>query len=343
MKRFPNQKDDNKNFLEIIKKNRPLLSSNSIKTYMSGIRKIQSICGIELSTPEDLIKEKEKIVECLQEKTTPIVRKSKIAALIVILDDKEIEHSEDLKSALVFYRKIMNEDADTVRKKDESQEMSDKQKENLISQNEVVKVYEEVKAQAKPLMKLSKLNKSQFQTLQQYVLLSLYVLIPPRRSTDYAVFKIRNWDDKDDNYMINFNKNKTKTLSSFVFNTYKNSTRLGRQVIEIPKPLEKIIDIWKTFNKSDYLLVNTAGNPITQSKIAYWLNEIFGKNISSGMLRHIFISDKYKGVNLAELKSDAYALGQSRIERTLAYVDKDYDEIVKKNAEDARREKEKED
>jgi site-specific recombinase XerD len=93
--------------------------------------------------------------------------------------------------------------------------------------------------------------------------------------------------------------------------------------------------MWKTYNKSDYLLINNQGKPVTQSRIASLLNDIFGgKNISTSMLRHIFLSDKFKNVNLQELEETAHDMGQKDIRRTLKYVDKDYDDIVKKNDKD---------
>ena len=322
------QKTDNQEFKAIILKNRPLLASGTLKTYMASIRKIQSIVNVDADTIEALIKNREEIVKQLAEVQTPMVRKSKISVIITILDDKHDDHSKELDEALKFYRKEMTEDAAKVNKRELTQELSDKQKENLISQDEVMNVYNQLKAEAVPLTKKSTLTRKQFETLQNYVLLSMYVLIPPRRSMDYAVFKIRNFNeasDSEDNYMINYNKNKKKGLASFVFNTYKNSKRLGRQTInDIPKTLERIIDMWKTYNKSDYLLINNQGKPVTQSRIASLLNDIFGgRNISTSMLRHIWLSHKYKDVDLQDLTDTANALGQTDIRRTLKYVNKD--------------------
>jgi len=332
-------KNDNQHLRDIIIKNRPLLAKNTINTYMASIRKIQQICDCDAESIEGLIKNRKKIIDSLGEVQTPMVRKSKISVIIAILDDKHNEHSEELAEALKDYRKVMTEDANKVNKREISQELSEKQKDNLISQEEVMKVYNDLKAEATPLLKKQILNRAQFETLQKYILLSMYVLIAPRRSMDYASFKIRNFDetaDSTDNYMVNYNKNKKKGNASFVFNTYKNSKRLGRQTIDnIPKPLEKLIDTWKLFNKSDYLLVNGQGRPVTQSRIAVLLNDIFGgKNISTSMLRHIYLSDKFKDVNLQELEETANNMGQKDIRRTLKYVDKNYDEIVKKNGEE---------
>jgi len=322
------QKFDNKEFKDIIMKNRPLLASNTLKTYMASIRKIQSIVNVDADTVDALIKNREEIAKQLAEVQTPMVRKSKISVIITILDDKHNDHSEELDEALKFYRKEMTLDAAKVDKRELSQELSDKQKEHLITQEEVMKVYNQLKAEASPLMKKGTLTRKQFETIQNFVLLSMYVLIPPRRSMDYAVFKIRNFNeasDSEDNYMVNYNKNKRKGLASFVFNTYKNSKRLGRQVInDIPKTLEKIIEMWKTYNKSDYLLINNQGKPVSQSKIASWLNDIFGgRQISTSMLRHIFLTSKYKDVDLQDLTDTANAMGQTDIRRTLKYVNKD--------------------
>ena len=82
--------------------------------------------------------------------------------------------------------------------------------------------------------------------------------------------------------------------------------------------------MWKTYNKSDYLLINNQGKPVSQSRIASWLNDIFGgRQISTSMLRHIYLSDKYKDVDLQDLTDTANAMGQTDIRRTLKYVNKD--------------------
>jgi hypothetical protein len=332
------KKTDNMHFKNIMLKNRPLLSAGTIKTYMASIRKIQLICSCDCNSIEDLIQNYKQIIEELGAVQTPMVRKSKISVLIAILDDKHGDHSEALDEALKEYRKVMTSDAALVNKREISQTLSDSQKENLISQEEVIKIYNQLKAEAMPLTKLPRVSRKQFETLQNFVLLSMYVLIPPRRSMDYALFKIRNFDEtstSEDNYMVNYNKNKKKGLATFIFNSYKNSKRLGRQILEnIPKSLEKIIDMWKLFNKSDYLLINNQGKPVSQSKIANWLNDIFGgKNISTSLLRHIYLSDKYKDVDLQDLTDTAHAMGQTDVRRTLKYVDKDYDNLVNEKKE----------
>jgi integrase len=314
-------------FKNKLQDNRPLLGSNTITTYVGSLKRIQKECPkIKLESIGDFIKHHKQVIATLQEAMSPMVRKSKISAIVSLIDDRSGDHPKELKEALEAYRVSMKTDSEIVKKKYLSQELTDKQKENLISQEEVMKIYNSIKAQAAPLFKLAKLNRAQFNTLQSYVLLSLYVLIPPRRSQDYADFKIRDVDvnDKRYNYMTNFNKNKKKGLSSFVFNSYKNSNRLGTQVMnDIPKSLEKIIEQWKLYNKSDWLLVNGKGEKIDQSKMTVWFNNIFDKNISTSMLRHIYATNLLGDVDLEKIKEISDSMGHTNIQTTLQYVQKE--------------------
>jgi hypothetical protein len=116
-------------------------------------------------------------------------------------------------------------------------------------------------------------------------------------------------------------KNKKKP-ASFVFNSYKNSGRLGSQIVEIPNNLKSIITKWKEKNPYDYLIVNSKFNKITQIYINSFLNDIFGKRISSSLLRHIWVTNKYGNVDLEQMKKDTHDLGQSNPERLLKYVSK---------------------
>lgn len=313
----------------IIKKNRPNLAQSSIKTYLSSLSRITKDVKVELKTPEDFIKNIDAILEKAKD-YTPIVRKSKLASIIVLLDDKDgLEDTGEYKDkdktdAIKKLRFIMQKDMKTVDDEETNQELSEKQKENFVPQDDIFKIYELLKEQTAPLFKLNTLNKKQFDMMQMYVLLSLYILIPPRRTMDFTHFKIRNINPEVDNYFL-IPKRK-KDLGAFVFNQYKNAKKLGPQILErIPKELEKIIDKWMQYNKSDYLLVNSVGKQVAGSKIALWLNEIFGKRISTSMLRHIYLTHKFGNVNLKELKDTAEDIGNSGIERMLKYVQKNED------------------
>jgi len=322
-----------------IQKNRPNIAETTFKTYSSSVRRIlrdfKLKRDIDIDSLDDFTKHYKDILDMLitDETMSPLVRKSKIAAIVVLIDDAD-NSSKELKEALLAYRKQMTEDVKTVEKHNMSQDLTDKIKENLLTQEQVMTVYKNLKAQVLPLFKLDKLDKRQLYLMQLYVILSLYVLIPPRRALDYTNFKIRNFDMSEksrDNYMFNYNSNKRKGLSTFVFNSYKNSGKLGSQYIEnIPKSLEKIIKDWSKYNRSDYLLINQSGGQLTGSKLAIYLNQIFQLPISVSMLRHIYTTTKYGHIDLSEIQDDAKAMGNSGLIRTLQYAhnkkDKDEEE-----------------
>jgi len=87
-------------------------------------------------------------------------------------------------------------------------------------------------------------------------------------------------------------------------NKFKTDKR-GQQTIKwSDKLLKALINDWLNITKSDYLLVNASENtPMTPNGISKNLVKLFqaytGKNVSSSLLRTIFITDKYKNANLS--------------------------------------------
>ena len=147
------------------------------------------------------------------------------------------------------------------------------------------------------------LSKHDFFKLQMFVVLSLYVLIPPGRS-EYVHFKIRNINDSTDNYMRGL---------TFVFNNYKTFTKYGRLTVKIPTTLKNIINKWATINKSDYLIVgNDRMKGIGASQLNRMFNNYFGKNLGPSLLRHIFNTHKFRdGATYKEMKQVAHDMKHS--------------------------------
>ena len=302
---------------EVIMTNRPNLSQSSLRTYMSNINKTSKDIEKPLETLDDVIANCKTILEVLM-KYKPSIRKTKLSAFIVILDRKD-QTPEDIAKIIEGFRTQMFLDAEHVDKEQDKQKLTDKQEKNFITWDQVLKIYNDLKIEAEPLFKLETLNTRQFSRRQDYVLLSMYVLIPPRRSLDYAKFKIRNCNPEVDNCMVSKSKKKP---SVFVFNSYKNSGRLGKQEMEVPNALRNIITKWSAKNPNDYLIVNNKGGPIEQPKINSILNNIFKRQIGSSMLRHIYLTHKYGNVDLEDIKETTEAMGNNQIERTLRYVRK---------------------
>ena len=111
--------------------------------------------------------------------------------------------------------------------------------------------------------------------------------------------------------------------SYFVFNTYKTAKKYGKETIEIPTALKNIINRWKLINKNDYLLVNSnMDKKINATQLNSMLYDYFNKPLSTSLIRHIFLSEKYKNVPaLQEMQKTADEMGHS-LTQALEYVKK---------------------
>lgn len=185
-------------------------------------------------------------------------------------------------------------------------EKSDVQAKNWIKWDVVENKFNELNKN----IKLSKnISESQYDNILDAVILGLYVLIPPRRNKDYLNMKVskdgKNLDDK-----YNWLDMKKK---QFIFNDYKTSGTYGKQIIDINDDLIDLLKKYLKYKKDGegYLLVKFSGERLkSDNSITRRLNKIFGKNISSSMLRHIYLSDKYGKVN-EEMKQDAEIMGHN--------------------------------
>ena len=300
--------------------NRPHLSRSSVQVYMSSIRAVAKFINKALNTVEDIIDNHKIILQAMMDNYKPSIRKTKLASFIVAIDRKK-ENTEEINDIIKSYREQLFDDADTSSKRENNQQLTESQEESYIPWEDVVDTYNELKLQCTPLFKLKHFDSSIFNKLQQYVLLSCYVLIPPRRSQDFANFRLKNVDEDVDNYMTVVG---AKRSAVFVFNSYKNAKRLGKQQMNVPNELKNIILKWRNMTGSDWLISTKMGNKVTQVRINQILNEIFyPKRISSSMLRHIYLTSKYGHVDLSEIQETTKNMGNSEITRTLKYVSKE--------------------
>jgi integrase len=127
--------------------------------------------------------------------------------------------------------------------------------------------------------------------------------------------KIKDFKEDEDNY---FKKD------VFTFNKYKTARfkQFGEQTVKLPKELLKIIKKWNKLNPTEYLLFDSQKNKLSPTKLTQRLNKILGKKASINILRHSFLSDKYKNLpSLLELEDEAKEMGHS-LKEHLEYIKK---------------------
>ena len=95
---------------------------------------------------------------------------------------------------------------------------------------------------------------------------------------------------------------------------YKTKKTFGSKVIDIPSEIQKDFKKYLSKNTSGYFLVDQSGKPITPNGITKLLNKFFkrgfGQNVSSSLIRHIVLSEKY-GKTLQDMKDDSEIMGHS--------------------------------
>jgi len=288
---------------EFIHKKRPSLSASSVITYASVLRSLY----LKIFNSKDIdvkkFDETNTILEHL--KDVPVNRRKTIlSALVIVTDDSK-------------YRDQMLDDVRSYNKEISTQDKSPEQKANWVNTADVKKIFDALTKQANLLYKKDNISSADLQEIQNYIIVCLLggIFIPPRRSLDYCHFKIKDIDHAQ-NYLDK------KTL---VFNIYKTAKTYGKQVIECPPPLLKILKKWIAINPTNYLLFDTNGSALSPVKLNQRLNKIFGgKKVGVNMLRHCYLTDKYADTikTNEKLANDMSEMGSSSAQSKI-YIKKE--------------------
>jgi hypothetical protein len=259
---------------DYIKKKRSTLSDSSLTTYASVLKSLYKKIFGEGKIDWDKFDDTKEVLNFLKD-VPPNKRKTILSALVIVTGKAD-------------YRDKMLSDVRDYNKEIQKQEKTPTQEENWVDDKQVKEVFEALKTDAIALMKKkTALKPSDLQDIQNFILLALLggVFIPPRRSKDFCDFKIKNIDDKKDNYL---------KKGKMIFNSYKTFKTYGTQEVELPKPLFSILNAWIKLNPTDWLLFDTNMNHLTPVKLNQRLNKIFdGKKVAINALRHSYLTGKY--------------------------------------------------
>ena len=217
------------------------------------------------------------------------------------------------------YKKLKKQYQDLCTPKRESlktkdvHEKTEKQKEAMMTSEEVQQIKNTLKEEVEELNKKNTLTEQEYNKYLHHLLVSLYTDIAPRRNMDYSymvILKKRPVElDSKKNYLLLDER-------KFVFNIYKTKREYGSQEIDIPEQLMFTVghyckaraDMKKFNNKSAEvpLLVHYDGKEVYRlNGITKILNKVFGKNVACTALRHIYLSDKYADITKDRIKDAA--------------------------------------
>ena len=157
----------------------------------------------------------------------------------------------------------------------------------------------------------------------EFMVLSLYVLVPPRRNEYQTMYIVKTWNEEtpfDRNYYC-------VSSNRMVFNIFKTAKKDGQLILDVPEELQKVLMQsiklrgLKKLDTENALLTNSDGSNLKHlNSITRILNNIFKPiKIGSSQLRHIYISSKY-GNDIEERKKDSIAMSQSAGTQAMIYT-----------------------
>jgi len=276
------------NFEELIKKDRPEIKDNSIRSYLITLRKLNDNKAL---TTMKFLKDYDNIIKIL-EPLKLTTKRNYISSILVVL---RAYNKKSFDKVLNKYKKLLAELNEQYTNKIDSHEKSEKQEENWMELSELKKGLKLYKKEIKDreIKDKEKLSKRDLDLLKKYLVVALYTLQPPVR-LNYANMEIIN-SAKDikpkQNYLLIKGRNK-KTL---VFQEYKTAKTNGRVDKVVPKELNSILNFYLKYNKSKHLLNDSKGEPIGANALGKFISKAFdftGKKVTLNLLRHVYISSK---------------------------------------------------
>lgn len=227
---------------------------------------------------------------------------STIVSALSMLNDKP-----SYKKIYTYWYNQMMEKIHDQKQVDTSQKTK-KQEDNWLNWDIVMEHEKRLEEETNHVLKNKHLSSNDWSTILSYMVLSLFTKFAPRRNQDYQYMKVVKTEKEAVNEDLNYYVISTR---KFIFNKYKTSKSHGSQVFEVPADLVSVINLYlnRHPNPKGMFLVNADGTPLESvNAITRVLNRIFGKNVGSTMLRHIYLSSKY---DVKEMDEDAEKMAHS--------------------------------
>jgi len=285
----------------LFKKQKPNASDITLKTYISNLQNLHKIINNKKDIDSlEFLEDIDKVLDALKEKSMQTIKNYLVPVVI------SLSSEDKYKTLIEKYNMKIKELQDKILDIYDKNEKSEKQEANWLDHNEILKLLRKLKKDTKELFEkpMDKLNNKEKDLIQQYLIIYLYSgkSLPVLRN-DYAEMKIVDEDEKmsdNKNYLVI----KKKGNPYFKLNAFKTSKYKGEQEIPIKDiELKKLINKWLKIQGTDYLLINTKDfTPMTANGITKYLNKIFQKhykkNVSSSLLRSIYITKQYENPKL---------------------------------------------
>ena len=318
------------------------LKESTVKIYVKNIKNISRLLseddeeqgGIEWLKDVEAVKQK---IEDLNYNDT--TKRNYYNAIIIYLQSI----SEDGKNTDMInkYTKIRDEINKIYEESNASSVWSDKQLKNLITAEEFYGMIADIgrELRARQLKKKKKLTESDRSLLQIYTILNIHREIPLRNDlAGMVVIQQKDFEqmDEEDKKVGNFLVT-GKGIMFMSLNDYKTSRKYGSLKIMLNQNLRRIVRFHLHFSINEHLLVRADGKPMSKNLLSQVILREFkkrtGKNISTTMLRKIYLTEKY-GTFKEELEKDNNNMMHSMDEALSVYVKEPIEKALEKKAKE---------
>jgi len=292
------------NTIEMIQNARPDAKESTIKQYYALVNKLQKKYDTDawkfLNDPEDV----KKTLSDLHFTS----RRNTYNAIVVLLMAMNFDNTFD--DLIETYTKMRNELNEQYVKEQESGIISEKQKDNFATIEEIQGMIndmeKEIKKRKLKTIGSDKLTNSDRELLTVYTLYQMLIRLPTRNDmagmvlTNKTQLKKTHKDIQEKtNYLLN-----SKDKMTIILNDYKTSKTYGQKEIEVPKDLQKIFKMFirATGRKvGDILFRSSLDKPLSRNGISQLLlktsKKYLGKAVSTTIMRKSVVSDKFSKKN----------------------------------------------
>tara|TARA_R110000803_G_scaffold73109_5_gene136882 strand:- start:4967 stop:5974 length:1008 start_codon:yes stop_codon:yes gene_type:complete len=322
------------------------IKESSWKTYARYIDEMAFKVTGDGFINSEFLKEKAK-VEALLDTFGDSKRRVALSVILVVLSpDKKMAPAKGKDGKVWFpgttplykyYYKRQKALQQAYNTKMESQTKSEKQAKNWVEWPDVLKLQRSYmnKIRRDKYSKKEVLTKQEMKTLQDYLIISLYTLIKPRR-LDFAGMKVMGVKqysklaDKQEHNVLVIN-GKVKKVFKFGASAQKNENG-GQSIYSLPVPanLNRVLQLYFKFHKQPFLLFNSrrsgeiTKDGLSKQIMALMNNKFPGKSIGASLLRTIFSTHFNKdGKSIKEKKAAAEEMGHSSGVAEVHYTKKD--------------------
>jgi hypothetical protein len=254
------------------------------KTYERTINELSKALTKNEYKNTNMLKKKKDVEKFLDSKGNAKKRLLLSVILLILSPSKRNDPPTKNKSLYEHYKNLLvNSQADYMNGQRE-QKKNIKQSENWVDMKDLLKVQKkygnELRKKGYKQNTKELKNPKDLDLLQKYLLSSIYLLHPPRR-LEYSDMKIvtnkeynalSDTEKKSSLYLVVVSRN--KKFFSFGSDAVKSST--VEDVIKIPldKGLNSVMNLWLNFNDTEYMLMNTSGNKMTQNALGKYLVKV---------------------------------------------------------------------